>query len=55
MKTHIDEDYIDLIPVLENLYIDADEFLEPIKKVRVSRMNYDEFSKNSLVIANGEW
>lgn len=29
------EDYIDLIPILENLYIDADEFLEPIKKVRI--------------------
>lgn len=30
-----EEEYIDLIPVLKNLYMDADEFLEPIKKVRV--------------------
>lgn len=30
------EEYIDLIPILENLYIDADEFLKSIKKVRIS-------------------
>ena len=30
------EEYIDLIPVLENLYMDKDSFLKPIKKVRVS-------------------
>ena len=29
------EDYIDLLPTLENLNIDPDEFLKPIKKVRV--------------------
>lgn len=29
------EDYIDLIPVLEKLYIDPDEFLMPIKNVEV--------------------
>lgn len=29
------EDYIDLIPILENLYIDADKFLEPIEEVRL--------------------
>ena len=29
------EDYIDLIPILEDLYIDADSFLKPIKKVEV--------------------
>lgn len=29
------EDYIDLIPILENLYFDADDFLKPIKKVRI--------------------
>lgn len=29
------EDYIDLIPVLEKLYIDPDEFLTPIKNVEV--------------------
>lgn len=31
-----EEEYIDLIPILENLYIDKDEFLKPIKKVRIS-------------------
>ena len=30
------EDYIDLVPILKNLYMDADEFLEPIKEVRIS-------------------
>ncbi|MCD8380243.1 MAG: hypothetical protein LUC95_08020 [Lachnospiraceae bacterium] len=29
------EDYIDLIPILEDLYINVDEFLAPIQKVRV--------------------
>lgn len=29
------EDYIDLIPILENLYINPDEFLAPIKNVEV--------------------
>lgn len=29
------EDYIDLVPVLERLYINAKEFLSPIKKVEV--------------------
>ena len=29
------EDYIDLIPILENLYYNPDEFLKEIKKVRI--------------------
>ena len=29
------EDYIDLLPMLDNLYIDASKFLAPIKKVEV--------------------
>ncbi len=29
------EDYIDLIPILENLYIDSNTFLKPIKNVEV--------------------
>ena len=33
-----EEEQIDLVPILERLYLDADEFLEPIKEVRV---NYD--------------
>jgi len=30
-----EEEYIDLIPILKNLYIDAENFLEQIKEVRV--------------------
>jgi len=30
------EEYIDLVPVLRNLCIDADEFLRPIENVRIS-------------------
>lgn len=29
------EEYIDLIPTLKNLYYDVDEFLKPIKEVRI--------------------
>ncbi len=32
---HNEEEYIDLIPILENLYFDVDKFLEPIKEVKV--------------------
>ena len=30
-----EEDYIDLNPILEDLYIDPEEFLKPIRKVKV--------------------
>lgn len=30
-----EEDYIDLVPILDNLYYDANRFLTPIKKVEV--------------------
>ncbi len=30
------EEYIDLIPILENLYFDVDEFLNPIKEVGIT-------------------
>ena len=29
------EDYIDLVPILRNLYMDVDEFLRDIKKVEI--------------------
>lgn len=29
------EEYIDLVPILENLYFDVDDFLKPIKEVRI--------------------
>ncbi len=31
----IEEEYIDLIPILEDLYVDVQEFLAPIQKVRI--------------------
>ena len=30
------EDYIDLVPILENLYIEPDAFLKPIKEVKIA-------------------
>lgn len=33
---HDIEEYIDLIPVLDGLYMDKDKFLAPIKKVKIS-------------------
>ena len=31
-----EEEYIDLIPVLKDLYFDTDTFLDPIREVKVS-------------------
>ena len=31
-----EEEYIDLKPILDDLYIDPKSFLKPIKKVRIS-------------------
>lgn len=31
-----EEEYIDLIPILENLYFDVNKFLNPIKSVEVA-------------------
>lgn len=33
-----EEEYIDLVPILENLYFDVDEFLNPIKEVRIKNV-----------------
>lgn len=33
------EDYIDLMPILQNLRVDSDKFLKPIKNVEI---NYDD-------------
>lgn len=30
-----EEEYIDLVPILQNLYFDVEEFLTPIEKVRI--------------------
>ena len=29
------EEYIDLVPILQNLYYDVDEFLVPIEEIRI--------------------
>ena len=39
-----EEEYIDLVPVLKNLYFDSSVFLAPIKKVRIAD---DEYNKSS--------
>lgn len=33
---HEEEDYIDLEPILVNLYFDPEQFLKPIKEVQIS-------------------
>ncbi|MBW3088075.1 hypothetical protein KIH77_04910 [Bifidobacterium sp. 82T24] len=35
-NTSPEEEYIDLVPVLNDLYINADQFLPPIKKVKIT-------------------
>ncbi len=36
-----EEEYIDLVPILQNLYFDVDEFLEPIKGVKVANGRHE--------------
>lgn len=36
-----EEEYIDLIPILRDLYIDPEEFLQPIKEVRIDYAGTD--------------
>ena len=31
-----EEEYIDLVPILQNLYFDTDKFLKPIKGVKIA-------------------
>ena len=40
-----EEEYIDLIPILENLYIVPSEFLKPIKEVRIDNAGCYENSR----------
>ena len=35
----VEEDYIDLVPILNNLYVDSASFLKNIKEVRISYVN----------------
>ena len=36
-----EEEYIDLVPILQNLYFDTESFLTPIKKVEVANEKQD--------------
>ena len=38
-----EEEYIDLIPILENLYINEEEFLKPITKVEIQTEGRDDY------------
>lgn len=40
-----EEEYIDLVPILENLYFDSKAFLAPIKKVRLADDRCEESSR----------
>ncbi len=33
---NLEEEYIDLVPILQNLYFDTENFLAPIKRVEVA-------------------
>ena len=37
-----EEEYIDLVPILQNLYFDTESFLTPIKKVEVANGWYKD-------------
>ncbi len=41
-KEKEEEEYIDLVPILKNLYFDSNAFLAPIEKVRVTDDRCDE-------------
>ena len=34
-NTEPEEEYIDLVPILKNLFFDVNEFLKPIKEVKI--------------------
>lgn len=34
-NSHEEEEYIDLVPILKDLYFDVEDFLKPIKEVRI--------------------
>ena len=41
----VTEDYIDLVPILQNLLIDPEKFLSPIKEVVIKNALWSEDSK----------
>lgn len=41
-KSKAEEDYIDLIPILKNLYIDPTSFIKPIKEVKIKYVRQSE-------------
>lgn len=44
-KQEPEEEYIDLIPILNDLYMDASKFLLPIKKVELAYENIGEITE----------
>lgn len=48
-----EEEYIDLVPILQNLYFDADKFLEPIKGVKVANADIKQVADAADMIVNG--
>lgn len=39
-RNHLEpEEYIDLVPILQNLYFDVDETLSKIKEVKIANAN----------------
>lgn len=44
-KLGVVEDYIDLLPMFEHLYFDAEKFLRPIKRVEIKYDDLEEWEK----------
>ena len=52
-RSESEEEYIDLVPILENLYISPKEFLKPIKEVRLENAWYCKIPDAADLIVNG--
>ena len=48
-----EEEYIDLKPILDGLYIDSADFLKPIKTVRVAMLDIKTIADKADIIVNG--
>lgn len=47
-----EEEYIDLIPTLNNLLMDADAFLKPIKKLKLRyELIFDQITRDKSIIS----
>ena len=50
-NTEPEEEYIDLKPILNDLYIDSTTFLKPIKSVRIAYAWHQEYILNNREIS----